>query len=69
MSKLIERMSVERVEKINEYESKYPALGGELLKELNKCEYWHYLSYEAVCWLNDVFGCGYAPYDIAPLFR
>lgn len=66
---LIERMSTTDLLKVYEFEQQYPAVGRELLSELRKCEYWHYLPYNTVCQLNDVFKCGYAPHEIGPLFR
>ncbi len=66
---LIERMSSENVEKIVRFSEVYPSLGGALMEELSKVEYWHYLTYEAVMRLNDVLNCGYSPLDISELFK
>lgn len=66
---LLERMSIENVERIDKFSEVYPALGNVLKEELGKFNYWHYLSYEAVMRLNDVLGCGWRPTDISKLFE
>ncbi len=66
---LIERMSSENVKRIMAFSEVYPSMGGALLNELSKVEYWHYLTYEAVMRLNDVLNCGYSPLEISELFE
>ena len=66
---LIDRMSIENVNKLLKYSKKYPNSGESLINELCNKEYWTNLTYEYVCALNDALDCGFHPTNIDNLFK
>lgn len=65
---LLERMSVENVNRLHAYCSHYPSVGKAIMNELSTLSYWTQLTYETVANLNDVFGMGYRPENVGNLF-
>jgi hypothetical protein len=66
---LIDRMSIEALDKLESYTKVYPNSGNALMLELSKIEYWTNLTYEYICVLNDALDCGYRPAQIDNLFN
>lgn len=66
---LINRMSIENVNKVLEWNSKYPATVEVLIEELMEKEYYVHLSYGSIITLNSALDCGYEPADIHKLFN
>ena len=66
---LIDRMEIENVNKLLEFNQEYPNSGQLVMDELCEKEFWTGLTYETICRLSDVLGCGYTPSDISKLFK
>jgi hypothetical protein len=66
---LIDRMSIENVNKILKYTNRYPNTGESLMNELAYKEYWMKLTYDSIAILNNILDCGYTPTDISNLFK
>lgn len=66
---LMNRMSTERINRVLEYNEKFPYSTKTVIDELMGCETFLNLSYDSVCVLNDIFDCGYNPTGIASLFE
>jgi hypothetical protein len=66
---LVDRMSIENVNKILKYTALYPNTGESLMNELAYKEYWNKLTYDAVSILDTIFDCGYTPTSISELFE
>lgn len=66
---LINRMSVERVNKILEDMDKYPIVTQRCIDDLMENSSWLDLKYETISTLNDIFGMGYTPTAVGELFE
>lgn len=66
---LINRISTDNINKMLSFTHKFPTSGQTVIDELMVKTTWMDIRYESICILNDIFGCGYTPSDIAPLFH
>lgn len=66
---LINRMDIENVNKLLEWNNTYPATTEVLINELMEKEYYVHLSYGSIITLHNALECGYEPADIHKLFN
>lgn len=66
---LIDRMSVNNINKLLEFNTEYPNTGQEIFDSLMKESFWINLPYGIVSQLVVILGLnGYSPSDIQPIF-
>jgi hypothetical protein len=66
---LINRLSVDKINKLLEEFQKYPSTIQNCIDDMMDKTSWMELKYDTVCTLNDVFGVGYNPTGISSLFE